>query len=150
MEMNAKLWVAKKDYRQVLCTRNTSYQLSRRVCESLGALSVTTGATRSHPLSSSPLPRYPFLRIHFAPFHLSFTSIFPFFHHFFFTTHPSEKKKLKATHDLSDVFKEKLPKKTIHIIVQRPPQGNADVLTLIHILLCFILPTLTRTPLCSA
>ncbi|KAF9415354.1 hypothetical protein BGZ94_000118 [Podila epigama] len=31
-----------------------------------------------------------------------------------------DKKKLKATHDLSDVFKETPPKKTIHIIVQRP------------------------------
>jgi len=38
-----------------------------------------------------------------------------------------EKKKLKATHDLSDVFGETLPKKTIHIIVRRPTnQGNAD------------------------
>jgi hypothetical protein len=36
-----------------------------------------------------------------------------------------EKKKLKATHELSDVFEDQLPKKTIHIIVQRPPQGNA-------------------------
>ncbi|KAF9180591.1 hypothetical protein BGZ51_006095 [Haplosporangium sp. Z 767] len=32
-----------------------------------------------------------------------------------------EKKKLKPTDDLSDVFVEKLPKKSIHIIVQRPP-----------------------------
>ncbi|KAF8919094.1 hypothetical protein BGZ58_004701, partial [Dissophora ornata] len=33
-----------------------------------------------------------------------------------------DKKKLKATRELSDVFQEVPPKKTIHIIVQRPPQ----------------------------
>ncbi|KAF8928395.1 hypothetical protein BGZ58_009679 [Dissophora ornata] len=36
----------------------------------------------------------------------------------------SDKKRLKATHDLSDVFKEAPPKKTIHIIVQRPPPAT--------------------------
>ncbi|KAG0246542.1 hypothetical protein BG011_002390, partial [Mortierella polycephala] len=34
----------------------------------------------------------------------------------------NEKKKLMPTDDLSDVFIEKPPKKTIHIIVQRPPR----------------------------
>ncbi|KAF9287535.1 hypothetical protein BGZ68_001691 [Mortierella alpina] len=33
----------------------------------------------------------------------------------------SDKKKLRPTDDVSDVFNEKPPKKTIHIIVQRPP-----------------------------
>ncbi|KAK5801605.1 hypothetical protein F5H01DRAFT_283857 [Linnemannia elongata] len=36
-----------------------------------------------------------------------------------------EKKKLKVTHELSDIFNEKPAKRMIHIIVQRPPQGNA-------------------------
>ncbi|KAF9574727.1 hypothetical protein EC968_005732 [Mortierella alpina] len=31
-----------------------------------------------------------------------------------------DKKKLRPTDDLSDVFQEKPPKKTIHILVQRP------------------------------
>ncbi|KAF8923165.1 hypothetical protein BGZ47_004977, partial [Haplosporangium gracile] len=31
------------------------------------------------------------------------------------------KEELDETDDLSDVFPDKLPKKTIHIIVQRPP-----------------------------
>ncbi|KAF9904374.1 hypothetical protein EC991_002713, partial [Linnemannia zychae] len=39
-----------------------------------------------------------------------------------------EKKKLKATDDIADVFSEAPPKKTIHIIVQRPPpQVHAPV-----------------------
>ncbi|KAF9114040.1 hypothetical protein BGX30_006735, partial [Mortierella sp. GBA39] len=33
-----------------------------------------------------------------------------------------DKKKLRATRELSEVFTDKLPKSTIHIIVQRPPQ----------------------------
>ncbi|KAF9179047.1 hypothetical protein BGZ51_007276 [Haplosporangium sp. Z 767] len=37
----------------------------------------------------------------------------------------NEKKKLKPTDDLSDVFVEKQPKKTIHIIVQRPQPVHA-------------------------
>ncbi|OAQ27464.1 hypothetical protein K457DRAFT_636312 [Linnemannia elongata AG-77] len=36
-----------------------------------------------------------------------------------------EKKKLRVTHELSDIFNEKPAKRMIHIIVQRPPQGNA-------------------------
>jgi hypothetical protein len=36
--------------------------------------------------------------------------------------------ELEPTDDLSDVFEVKPPKKTIHIIVQRPPPGNAKVL----------------------
>ncbi|KAG0271769.1 hypothetical protein BGZ96_005631, partial [Linnemannia gamsii] len=32
------------------------------------------------------------------------------------------KEELDETDDLSDVFRDKPPKKTIHIIVQRPPQ----------------------------
>ncbi|KAG9067165.1 hypothetical protein KI688_011946 [Linnemannia hyalina] len=39
----------------------------------------------------------------------------------------SEKKKLRATRELSDVFKETPPKKTIHIIVERPPQVQAPI-----------------------
>ena len=35
-----------------------------------------------------------------------------------------EKKKLMPTDDRSDVFIEKPSKKTVHIIVQRPPRGN--------------------------
>lgn len=35
-----------------------------------------------------------------------------------------EKEKLHPTDDLSDIFDEKPPKKTIHIIVQRPAKGN--------------------------
>ena len=38
------------------------------------------------------------------------------------------KEELDETDDISDVFKEKPPKKTIHVIVQRPPPGNADAL----------------------
>lgn len=34
------------------------------------------------------------------------------------------KEELLPTDELSDVFKETPPKKTIHIIVQRPPPGN--------------------------
>jgi len=37
----------------------------------------------------------------------------------------SSKKQLEATEDLSDVFEEKPPKKTIHIFVQLPQSGNA-------------------------
>ncbi|KAG0196176.1 hypothetical protein BGX33_001959, partial [Mortierella sp. NVP41] len=36
----------------------------------------------------------------------------------------SEKKKLKATTKLSKVFDTELPEDTIHVIVQRPPQGD--------------------------
>ena len=40
-----------------------------------------------------------------------------------------ERMKLKATHDISETFTEEPPKKTIHIIVERPPpQGNANAL----------------------
>lgn len=38
----------------------------------------------------------------------------------------SEKTKLRATSELSEVFEGTPPKKTIHIIIQRPPQGDAD------------------------
>jgi hypothetical protein len=38
------------------------------------------------------------------------------------------KEELDETDDHSDVFPVKLPKKTIHIIVQRPPPGNANTL----------------------
>ena len=36
--------------------------------------------------------------------------------------------ELDPTDDLSDVFEETPPKKTIHVIVQRPPPGNANAL----------------------
>ncbi|KAI8345668.1 hypothetical protein B0O80DRAFT_534227 [Mortierella sp. GBAus27b] len=36
----------------------------------------------------------------------------------------NEKKKLGPADELSDVFEEKPPKKTIHIIVQPPPSGK--------------------------
>jgi hypothetical protein len=35
-----------------------------------------------------------------------------------------DKKKLKATRELNEFFTKPPPKKTIHIIVQRPPPGN--------------------------
>ncbi|KAF9084098.1 hypothetical protein BGX29_002746, partial [Mortierella sp. GBA35] len=38
-----------------------------------------------------------------------------------------EKKKLKATNKLSKVFGTSVPEDTIHIIVQRPPQGDLHV-----------------------
>jgi hypothetical protein len=38
-----------------------------------------------------------------------------------------EKKKLGSATRLSKVFPEEPPEETVHIIVQRPPQGNADV-----------------------
>lgn len=38
------------------------------------------------------------------------------------------KEELDETDDLSELFPDKLPKKTIHIIVLRPPPGNADLL----------------------
>ncbi|KAF9312449.1 hypothetical protein BG003_006270 [Podila horticola] len=38
----------------------------------------------------------------------------------------SDKKKLGPTTRLSKVFAEELPEETVHIIVQRPPQGNTD------------------------
>ncbi|KAI8355057.1 hypothetical protein B0O80DRAFT_52621 [Mortierella sp. GBAus27b] len=41
----------------------------------------------------------------------------------------NEKKKLGQADELSDVFEEKPPKKTIHVIVQRPPQVHAPVLS---------------------
>ncbi|KAF9342877.1 hypothetical protein BGX26_006681, partial [Mortierella sp. AD094] len=44
------------------------------------------------------------------------------------STPKNDKKKLKATDDLADVFKEAPPKKTIYIIVQRPPPVQAPVL----------------------
>ncbi|KAF9287534.1 hypothetical protein BGZ68_001690 [Mortierella alpina] len=37
----------------------------------------------------------------------------------------SDKKKLRPTDDLSDVFEEKPPKKTIHVLVQRPQPAHA-------------------------
>ncbi|KAG0327580.1 hypothetical protein BG000_000894, partial [Podila horticola] len=40
----------------------------------------------------------------------------------------SDKKKLGPATRLSKVFPEELPEETIHIIVQRPPPGNADAL----------------------
>ncbi|OAQ22282.1 hypothetical protein K457DRAFT_345649 [Linnemannia elongata AG-77] len=44
----------------------------------------------------------------------------------------SSKEELDETDDLSDVFQDKLPKKTIHIIVQRPPPGNSTHLSLLE------------------
>ncbi|KAG0196577.1 hypothetical protein BGX28_009963 [Mortierella sp. GBA30] len=38
-----------------------------------------------------------------------------------------DKKKLKATHELSDIFEEKPPKKTIHVIIQRPSLIQPDL-----------------------
>jgi len=51
------------------------------------------------------------------------------------------KKKLKATRELSDVFHEKPAKRMIHIIVQRPPRGNADALSSITTFMLFIVFT---------
>lgn len=34
--------------------------------------------------------------------------------------------KLEPENDISEYFEENPPKKTIHIIVQHPPQGNSD------------------------
>jgi len=45
-----------------------------------------------------------------------------------------EKEKLHPADDLSDIFDEKPPKKTIHIIVQRPSQGKVYAF-------CFVLLT---------
>jgi hypothetical protein len=39
-----------------------------------------------------------------------------------------DKKKLKATRELLGVFGNEAPKNMIHIIVQRPPPGNAALL----------------------
>jgi hypothetical protein len=39
------------------------------------------------------------------------------------------KTELVPTDDLSDVFEEKPPKRMIHILVQRPPPGNAYLLS---------------------
>jgi hypothetical protein len=41
----------------------------------------------------------------------------------------NDKKKLKATRELSDVFNEKPAKRMIHILVQRPPPGNPYLLS---------------------
>ncbi|KAF9114427.1 hypothetical protein BGX30_006619, partial [Mortierella sp. GBA39] len=38
-----------------------------------------------------------------------------------------DKKKLRATRELSEVFSERPPKSTIHIIVQRPPPGDLRI-----------------------
>ncbi|OAQ24326.1 hypothetical protein K457DRAFT_1823888 [Linnemannia elongata AG-77] len=59
-----------------------------------------------------------------------------------------EKEKLHAADDLSDIFDEKPPKKTIHIIVQRPSQA----LTLFHNSNCTLIvhvpvPSRALTPL---
>lgn len=37
------------------------------------------------------------------------------------------KTELDPTDNISDVFEDQPPKKTIHIIIQCPPQGNADM-----------------------
>jgi hypothetical protein len=42
----------------------------------------------------------------------------------------NSKEELDETDDLSDVFKETPPKKTIYTIVQRPRPGNVDLLAL--------------------
>ncbi|KAK3818233.1 MAG: hypothetical protein JOS17DRAFT_721674 [Linnemannia elongata] len=47
-----------------------------------------------------------------------------------------EKEKLHPADDLSDIFDEKPPKKTIHIIVQRPSQGNANARLLLFVTCC--------------
>ncbi|OAQ22287.1 hypothetical protein K457DRAFT_345756 [Linnemannia elongata AG-77] len=48
-----------------------------------------------------------------------------------------EKKKLKATTRLLKVFDTELPDDTIHIIVQRPPQGNAHTRLLLFVTCCW-------------
>jgi hypothetical protein len=40
--------------------------------------------------------------------------------------------ELDPTDDVSEFFDKPPPKKTIHIIVQRPPLGNVDALALIR------------------
>ncbi|KAF9120397.1 hypothetical protein BGX30_003197, partial [Mortierella sp. GBA39] len=37
-----------------------------------------------------------------------------------------DQKKLRTTRELSDVWKDKPPKGTIHVIIQRPPRANID------------------------
>ena len=39
-----------------------------------------------------------------------------------------EKKRLKVATKISKVFDTELPEETIHIIVERPPPGNAEAL----------------------
>ncbi len=46
------------------------------------------------------------------------------------------KDELDEIDDLFEVFDEPLPKKTIHIIVQRPPQGNAHTRLLLFVTCC--------------
>jgi hypothetical protein len=45
--------------------------------------------------------------------------------------------ELEPTDDVSDVFDEPPPKKTIHIIVQRPPPGNALTRLLLFVTCCW-------------
>ena len=40
-----------------------------------------------------------------------------------------DQKELRATRKLSDVWKDKPPKETIHVIIQRPPPGNPALLS---------------------
>lgn len=49
------------------------------------------------------------------------------------------KEELDEMDDLSDVFKETPPKKTIHVIIQRPPPSNANALAFINILCMSVL-----------
>ena len=57
-----------------------------------------------------------------------------------------EKKRLKATTRLSKVFDTELPEDTIHIIVQRPPQGNASFFHLNYTLRVSLFIILILTP----
>jgi len=57
-----------------------------------------------------------------------------------------EKKRLKATTRLSKVFDTELPEDTIHIIVQRPPRGNASFFHLNYTLNVSLFIILILTP----
>ena len=47
-----------------------------------------------------------------------------------------DKKKLRATRGLLEVFPDKLPINTIHVIVHRPPRGNAHTRLLLFVTCC--------------
>jgi len=57
-----------------------------------------------------------------------------------------DKKKLRETRELSEVFPAKPPKNTIHIIVQRPPRGNASFFHLNYTLNVSLFIILILTP----
>jgi len=57
-----------------------------------------------------------------------------------------DKKKLRETRELSEVFPAKPPKNTIHVIVQRPPRGNASFFHLNYTLNVSLFIILILTP----